>query len=403
MNRDDRDDAWEGMQTKAVHTARAHNTTHAVSSPIWQTATFRADSSEHFAEIATATRPAEFYTRYGNPTHKQAEATIAALEGGEAALLAASGMGAIFTAMLCDLGAGDHVVAQRNLYAGTTALVEELLARWGIEHTFVGQTDAADFAAAARPNTKLIYVETPTNPLMRITNLRAVAALGRERRITTMVDNTFATPVNQRPLELGIDVCVHSATKYLGGHSDITAGVIVGTREFVARAWKFGLVAGAVLGPFDAWLLLRGLRTLGLRIERHNRNALALARFLETHPQVERVHYPGLESHPQHELARAQMSGFTGMFAVEVRGGFRAAEKFIGALRLGAHAASLGGYETLVVHPAAMWGRQLTSEQRAAMSIGDNLVRVSVGLEDEVDLVRDFAQALDGVEEFANE
>jgi methionine-gamma-lyase len=349
--------------------------------------------------MATATRPTEFYTRYGNPTHKQVEATIAALEGGEAALLAASGMGAIFTAMLCGLRAGDHVVAQRNLYAGTAKLVEELLPRWGIEHTFVSQTDAADFAAAVRPNTKLIYVETPTNPLMRITDLRAVAALGRERGITTMVDNTFATPVNQRPLELGIDVCVHSATKYLGGHSDITAGVVVGTREFVESAWKFGLVAGAVLGPFDAWLLLRGLRTLGLRVERHNRNALALARFLETHTQVERVHYPGLESHPQHTLARAQMSGFTGMLGVEVRGGFRAAEKFMGALRLGANAASLGGYETLVVHPAAMWGLQLSHEQRAAMSIGDNLVRVSVGLEDEVDLLKDFARALDGLAE----
>ncbi|HZH91836.1 MAG TPA: aminotransferase class I/II-fold pyridoxal phosphate-dependent enzyme [Pyrinomonadaceae bacterium] len=403
MKPDDGQDEWEGMQTKAVHASREHNTTHAVSSPIWQTSSFRADSPEHFAEIATAARPAEFYTRYGNPTHKQAEATIAALEGGEAALLAASGMGAIFTAMLCNLRAGDHVVAQRNLYAGTTTLVEELLARWGIEHTFVSQTGAADFAAAVRPTTKLICVETPTNPLMLITDLRAVAALGRERGITTMVDNTFATPINQRPLELGIDVCVHSATKYLGGHNDITAGVIVGASAFVERAWKFGLVTGAVLGPFDAWLLLRGLRTLGLRIERHNRNAVALARFLETHPRVERVHYPGLPSHPQHELARAQMSGFTGMFGVEVRGGFRAAEKFMGALKLGVNAASLGGHGTLVVHPAAMWGRQLTSAQRAEMSIGDSLVRVSVGLEDEVDLLKDFARALDGLGEFADE
>ncbi|HEX8128873.1 MAG TPA: aminotransferase class I/II-fold pyridoxal phosphate-dependent enzyme [Pyrinomonadaceae bacterium] len=403
MKEDDRKDASEGMQTKAIHASREHNPTHAVSPPIWQTSTFRADSAEHFAELATAVRPAEFYTRYGNPTHRQAEATIAALEGGEAALLAASGMGAIFTAMLCGLRAGDHIVVQRNLYAGTSTLVEELLPRWGIEHTFVEQTDASDFAAAVRPETKLIYVETPTNPLMRITDLRAVAALGRERRITTMVDNTFATPLNQRPLALGIDVCVHSATKYLGGHSDITAGVIVGAREFVERAWKFGLVAGAVLGPFDAWLLLRGLRTLGLRVERHNQNALALARFLETHPRVERVHYPGLESHPQHALARAQMSGFTGMLGVEVRGGFRAAEQFMGALKLGANAASLGGYETFVVHAAAMWGLQLNKGQRDAMSIGDNLVRVSVGLEDEVDLLKDFAQALDGLEEFANE
>ncbi|HEY0101145.1 MAG TPA: aminotransferase class I/II-fold pyridoxal phosphate-dependent enzyme [Pyrinomonadaceae bacterium] len=393
--KDEEGDGREGLQTKAVHGGRAEHTTRAVSSPIWQTSTFRADSSGHFAEIAAGTRPAEFYTRYGNPTHREAEATIAALEGGEAVLLAASGMGAIFTAMLCNLRAGDHVVAQRNLYAGTNTLIEELLPRWGIEHTFVEQTDAANFAEVLRPSTKLIYVETPTNPLMRITDLRAVAALGRERRITTMVDNTFATPINQRPLEFGIDVCVHSATKYLGGHSDITAGVVVGSQEFVERAWKFGLVAGAVLSPFDGWLLLRGLRTLGLRVERHNANALALARFLEAHPNVERVYYPGLESHPQHELARAQMSGYTGMLGVELKGDFRAAEKFIASLKLAMNAASLGGYETLVVHPAAMWGQQLSASQRAAMGVNDRLVRVSVGLEDEADLIRDFAQALE--------
>jgi len=400
MIRDDQDE-WKGMQTKAVHASREHNTTHAVSSPIWQTSSFSADSAAHFDEIATATRPAEFYTRYGNPTHRQAEATIAALEGGETALVTASGMGAIFTAMMCGLSAGDHIVAQRNLYSGTNTLIEDLLPRWGIEYTFVEQAHAANFSEAVRPQTKLIYIETPTNPLMLITDLRAVAALGRERGITTMVDNTFATPVNQRPLELGIDVCVHSATKYLGGHSDITAGVIVGSAEFVERAWKFALVAGAVLSPFDGWLLLRGLRTLGLRVERHNRNALALARFLEAHRQVERVHYPGLESHPQHELARTQMSGFTGMLSVEVRGGFRTAEAFIAALKLGTNAASLGGFATLVVHPAAMWRRQLSAAQggAAAHGLGEGLVRVSVGLEDEVDLLKDFAQALDGIKD----
>jgi len=398
MKRDDQEE-WEGMQTKAVHASREHNTTHAVSSPIWQTSSFSADSAAHFDEIAQASRPAEFYTRYGNPTHRQAEGTIAALEGGEAALVTASGMGAIFTAMMCGLRAGDHVVAQRNLYSGTTTLIEELLPRWGIEHTFVEQTHAANFAEAVRPQTKLIYVETPTNPLMLITDLSAVAALGRERKITTMVDNTFATPVNQRPLELGVDVCVHSATKYLGGHSDITAGVIVGSAEFVERAWKFALVAGAVLSPFDGWLLLRGLRTLGLRIERHNANAVAVARFLEAHPKVERVHYPGLESHPQHELARAQMSGFTGMLSVELGGGFRAAAAFIAALKLGTNAASLGGYGTLIVHPAAMWNRQLSAAQRAALGLGEGLVRISVGLEDEVDLLKDFAQALDGIKD----
>jgi methionine-gamma-lyase len=397
MKRDERDE-WEGMQTKAVHASREHNATHAVASPIWQTSTFRADSSAHLAEIAASARPAEYYTRYGNPTHREAESIVAALEGGEAALVTSSGMGAIFAAVMCNLRAGDHAVVQRNLYAGTNTLVEELLPRWGIEHTFVDQTDARNFAEALRPQTKLIYVESPTNPLMRITDLRAVAQLGREHKITTMVDNTFATPVNQRPLELGIDVSIHSATKYLGGHHDITAGVIVGSKEFVERAWEFGLVAGAVLSPFDGWLLLRGLRTLGLRIERHNQNALALARFLEAHPKVARVNYPGLESHPQHELARTQMSGFTGVLSVELKGDFRAVETFLTSLKLGTYAASLGGYDTLVVHPAAMWGLQLTNEQRAAMGVSDSLVRISVGLEDEVDLIKDFAQALDSVE-----
>ncbi len=394
---------WEGMQTKVVHAGREHNATHAVSPPIWQTATFHADSAEHFNEIATASRPAEFYTRYGNPTHREAEATIAALEGGEAALVMASGMGAIFAAMMSNLCTGDHVVAQRNLYSGTCTLIEELLPRWGIEHTFVEQFDAANFAEALRPQTKLIYVETPTNPLMHVTDLRAVAAMGRERAVLTLVDNTFATPINQRPLALGIDVCLHSATKYLGGHSDITAGVIVGGAEFCERAWRFALVAGAALSPFDGWLLLRGLRTLGLRVAQHNRNALALAQFLEGHPQVERVHYPGLASHPQHALAQSQMSGFTGMLGVEVRGGFHAAEVFMASLKLAANAASLGGVQTLVVHPAAMWKLQIAPEQRAALGLRDGLVRVSAGLEDEADLIKDFAQALEHLEASSGE
>jgi cystathionine beta-lyase/cystathionine gamma-synthase len=366
-----------------------------VSAPIWQTSTFRADSSEHFAEIAVAFKPAEYYTRYGNPTHQQVEATLSALEGGEAAHVAGSGMGAIFASVMSHLRAGDHVVAQRNLYAGTTTLFQELLPRWGIERTFVDPTDARNFAEAIRPQTKLIYVETPTNPLMQITDLRAVAQLAKAHNITTIADNTFATPVNQRPLELGCDAVVHSATKYLGGHHDLTAGVVVSSREFIERVWKFALVSGAALSPFDGWLLLRGLRTLGLRVERHNSNALAVARLLEAHPSVERVYYPGLESHPQHALARAQMSGFTGILSVELRGGHEAAERFIKSLRLATYAASLGGFETLVVHPAAMWGLQLSPELQNEMQLGAGLVRISVGLEDEADLLRDFAQALD--------
>jgi cystathionine beta-lyase/cystathionine gamma-synthase len=384
-------------QTKCIHAPRELNRTSAISPPIWQTTTFLAESSEHFAELAKAVKPIEFYSRYGNPTHQQVEAVMATLEGGEAAMVTASGMGAISTSVLSLLDKGDHVVAQRNLYAGTASLLEDVLPRWGIECTFVDQTKAERWAEALRPNTKLIYAETPANPLMRLTDLQAIAALGKTRGIITIVDNTFATPINQRPLENGIDVVIHSGTKYLGGHSDVTAGVIIGSTAFIERAWRFHIVIGAALGPFDAWLLLRGIRTLGVRVERHNQNALVLARFFESHPKIQRVNYPGLESHPQHELARKQMSGFTGVMSIELRGGYETAVRFIASLKLGSYAASLGGFETLLVHPAAMWGDTLTDAQRKAMEVGENLVRISVGLEDEQDLIDDFSQALEQV------
>jgi methionine-gamma-lyase len=389
----------EGLQSKSVYASKPLNRTSAISPPIWQTTTFGAETTEDFAEIAVATKPAEFYTRNGNPNHAMVEATLAALEGGEAAQVFSSGMGAIFAAMGCLLETGDHVVAQRNHYAGATTLMKEFLPRWGVEITYVDQTNNAEFAAAVRPNTKLIYVETPVNPLMQITDLRFVVELARGelakgRGVVTICDNTFATPVNQRPLEFGVDAVVHSATKYVGGHHDVTAGALVGSKDFVERVWRFALVAGATLSPFDGWLLLRGLRTLGLRVERHNRNGMALARFLEHHPKVARVYYPGLPSHPQHDLAGSQMSGFTGMLSVELQGGYAAADKFISSLRLATRAASLGGFETLVVHPASMWSLQLSRELRESTGINEGLVRISVGLEDEVDMLRDFDQAL---------
>lgn len=388
-----------GPQTIAVQTSKALNETAAVSPPIWQTTTFSAETAEDFAEIAIATTPAQFYTRYGNPTHKMAEATLAALEGGETALITSSGMGAIFASVGTFVDRGDHIVAQRNHYAGSTTMFKEILPRWGVETTVVEQTDADAFAAAVRPNTKLIYLETPTNPLMHITDLRAVTAMARANGLLTICDNTFATPINQRPIELGVDVVVHSATKYLNGHHDVTAGAIIGPQKLVEKIWKFAIVSGATLSPFDGWLLLRGLRTLGLRVARHNHNGQALARFLAAHPKIERVYYPGLETHPQHELARTQMSGFTGMLSVELRGGYSAAEGLISNLKLAVRAASLGGFESLIVHPAAMWGLQLTPEQRRETGISESLVRISAGLEDESDLLRDFAEALDRIDE----
>jgi cystathionine beta-lyase/cystathionine gamma-synthase len=382
-------------QTKLIHSARTRNATHAITSPIWQSTSFEAESIADFAEISQTIQPREYYTRYGNPGHEQVEALLAEMEGGEGAMVTASGMGAIFTAVMSVLAKGDHVVAQRNVYASAATLFQEILPRWGIECTHVDQADS--FADAIQQNTKLIYTETPANPLMGLTNLRAIAGIAKPRGITTMVDNTFATPINQRPLDLGIDVVVHSATKYLSGHHDVMAGAIVASKEFIERAWRLHIVVGAVLSPFDSWLLLRGLRTLEVRVERHNRNALAVAKFLEAHPAIARVNYPFLESHPQYDLACAQMSGGTGMLSVEFRGGYAAAEKFIRAVKLGRYAASLGGFTTLLVHPAAMWAESLTGEQRAAMGVNDSLVRISIGLEDETDLLSDFAQALDSI------
>jgi methionine-gamma-lyase len=386
---------WEGINTRAVHSDDTEQITRAISPPIWQTTTFSADSSEQLAETAMSISPAEFYTRWGNPTHKQVEAVLAELERGEAALVMSSGMGAIFAATMSFLETGDHVIAQYSHYAGATSLFHDVVPRWGIECTFVDQTKTQSFADAVRSNTKLIYAESPTNPLLYLTDLQAIANLGKKHKITTIVDNTFATPINQQPLSFGIDVVMHSATKYLGGHFDVTAGAIIGPGEFIERAWKFAIVAGATLSPFDGWLLLRGLRTLSLRVERQNKTALALARFFESHPKIERVNYPGLESHLQYALGQRQMSGFGGVMSLEVRGGYESSVRFISALKLAKHAASFGGFQTVVIHPAAMFGHQLSREQRDQAGMSGALVRISVGLEDERDLIDEFTQALE--------
>jgi methionine-gamma-lyase len=381
----------------AIHADRSLNDTPAVSPPIWQTSTFQADTPEEFLRQATEPRADRFYTRYGNPTHTQTAAVVAALERTEAALVMASGMGAISSTILTFVGAGDHVVAQKTHYAGTTSVLRTMLQRLGVTVTLVDQTDARAFDQAIRPETRLIVVETPSNPLLTITDLRAVSAAARERGIVTMIDNTFATPINQRPAELGIDIVVHSATKYLGGHSDIIAGVVAGPAALLEKIWETGIVLGAALSPFDSWLLLRGLRTLGLRVERHNANATAIARALEGHPAVERVNYPALESHPQHELARSQMSGFGGLLSFELKGGEAAVERFISSLKLPVRAGSLGGVESLVTSPAAMWAHTYTDEQLAASGISRGLVRLAVGLEAERDLVADVEAALAAV------
>jgi cystathionine beta-lyase/cystathionine gamma-synthase len=368
-----------------------------IAAPIYQTANFRAQSAEEFSIMATEARHDQFYTRYGNPTLSRAETIIAKLEGAETAMLTASGMGAISTAMFGLLEAGDHVVAQESLYGGTSGLLQNVLPRFGVAVTLVDQTDVNAFASAMRPNTSLMMLETPTNPLMRLTDLRAVTEIARDHDAITLVDGTIASPINQRPLEFGVDLVMHSATKYLSGHSDLSAGVLAGSKALIERIWKTSYLMGATLNAIDGWLLLRGLRTLKLRVEQHNKTALEIAGWLEAHPRIRTVYYAGLESHPQHDLARAQMTGFGGVLSFEIDGDYAATDRFISSLGLAARAASFGSVGALVVHPAAMWAGMMTPEQLAATGVQPSLVRYGVGLEDVEDLKADIAQALEAI------
>jgi cystathionine beta-lyase/cystathionine gamma-synthase len=369
--------------------------------PIIYSATFAARDAQAFAEMASQPRHARYYTRYGNPLHEQVARQLVALEGGgdgHDALVTASGMGAVSLVLLGLLKAGDHVVAQTNHYMASAKHFAELLPRFGVRCTLVDQTDLAAWQRAIRPGTKLVMTETPVNPTCALTDLAAVAALARAQGALSVCDNTFASPLNQQPLALGLDLVVHSATKYLGGHHDLTAGAVVGAQGLIDTLWPTQICLGATLSPMDAWLLLRGLRTLALRVRQHNASALDLARWLEQQPQVERVFYPGLESHPQHALARAQMrGGFGGVMNVQIRGGYDEASRFVHALRLPRQAVSLGGVESLVVHAAAMWRGTMNDEQMRVAGIAPNAVRLSVGVEGVDDLRDDLARGLAAV------
>ncbi|NGQ95788.1 aminotransferase class I/II-fold pyridoxal phosphate-dependent enzyme [Brevibacillus sp. SYP-B805] len=364
---------------------------------IYYTATFRAQNAAEFADMAGTPRHPRYYTRYGNPVHERVKKIMAELEGTETALVTGSGMGAIATTLLALVSAGDHVIAQTRHYMSTAKIMDEMLPRFGVEVTLVEQADVSAFADAIRPNTKLIMVETPANPTLVVTDLAAVVSLARPRGIIVVADNTFASPINQRPHDLGVDVVVHSATKYLGGHHDLTAGVICTSEELAERIWHTHISLGSVLSPMDAWLLLRGLRTLPVRMDRINANALALAEFLEKQPQIERVYYPGLPSHPQHDLAKRQMRGFGAVIAFAIKGGYEETQRFVSTLKLSQNAVSLGGVDSLVVHTAAMWEGVMTEEQMRIAGIPSNFVRFSVGIEHIEDLKADVLQALRAV------
>lgn len=366
-----------------------------VSPPLHQSVNFRARGADHLHAIA---RPLgdRYYTRRGNPTASRLVRVLADLEGAESGLFAASGMGAMATSVLALVKAGDHVIGQRNHYIGITQLLDRVLPGFGVETTRVDQRDPAAFAAALRPNTRLILLETPVNPMMHVTDLAAVTAIARERGITTLCDGTFATPVNQRPLALGVDLVMHSVTKYIGGHHDLLAGAVLGRSELVERVWDMSLTLGAIGAPFNAWLALRGVRTLGLRMARHNANGLALAQWLERHPAVAQVHYPGLASHPQHALAARQMSGYGGLLTFDLKGGRRAAFRCVERLKCIRLASSLGGVGSTAIPPAALFGEQLPEAMLAEQGITPGLVRLAAGIENAEDLVADLEQALAG-------
>jgi methionine-gamma-lyase len=385
----------EGPLTRAVHGGRGPAGAGPLTPPIVQTSTFATDTDETLARIAVEPLGSTFYSRYGNPNQAQAAAAVANLEGAETGLAVASGMAAATALALTFLNAGDHVIGQRSCYGGTGGMLTSLLPRLGIETTQVTQGNPDEWRSAVRPNTRLMLVETPSNPRLEITDLADVVALAAEHGILTAADNTFATPINQRPHALGVDLVWHSATKYLGGHSDLTAGVITGRRELLERVWQTTLITGAVLSPHDAWLLLRGIRTLPLRMAQHNRNGEAVARLLDEHPAVERVYHPSLPGHSGHEVATAQMTGYGGVVSFVPVGGAAAAVRVIDRLRLFARAASLGSVESLVVRPAAMWAGMLSEEKLREADIDPGLVRLAIGVEDTHDLLADLTRALD--------
>lgn len=389
--------SFESFESMVVHGDDGIEDTLDIAPPIHQTSTFISETAEEFARQATDPRPDFYYTRAGNPTHRRVEAILAKLEGAEAGLVTASGMGAITCSILAHVAAGDHVIAQKNHYMAASKFVTDILPRFGVQSSVVDQTDPAAFADSIRPETKVIFVETPSNPTGQVTDLRAIADLARPREITTICDNTFASPINQQPIALGIDVVVHSATKYLGGHHDLIAGAVVGTRERLNKIWSFTNMFGPTLGPIDAWLLLRGLRTLPLRVRHHNEVGCAVARHLERHPRIEAVHYPGLPSHPDHVVAARQMSGFGATFSFQVKGGYADTQRFMANLEMVKQAVSLGGFETLAVHAAAMWGGSLTDAQVREAGVEPNMVRISIGLEAAEDVIADLDQALAAV------
>jgi cystathionine gamma-synthase len=385
-----------GPSTLAVHGGEARpKPTHALTTPIVQTATYTWANSQEVKDYFEGKIDRIDYGRYGNPTQRMAEEKLAALEGAGDCLLFASGMGAMTTALFSMLSRGTHVVVTDDSYRRTRQFLNSTLSRFGIEVSTVPAGDYEALEDAIKPTTRVLVSESPTNPYNRVLDLERFAAIGQRHRVKTIIDATFATPYNVRPLEWGIDLVMHSATKYLGGHNDLLAGAVLGSRDLIGGVRALQATTGATVDPFAAYLLVRGLKTFALRIERQNANAQAIAEFLHAHPRVQRVYYAGLPTHPGHDVAKKQMRGFGGVVSFEVRGDLDAASRVVDACTIPYIAASLGGVESLIEQPAIMSFYELSTEERLQIGIKDNLIRYAVGIEDADDLIADLAQALD--------
>ncbi|WP_291578897.1 methionine gamma-lyase [Clostridium sp. UBA6640] len=386
-----------GFSTKAIHGGAKKNEYGALATPIYQSSTFVFDSAEQGGNRFALEEEGYIYSRLGNPTNSVLEEKLAILEGGEAAMSMSSGMGAISSALWTALKAGDHIVAAKTLYGCTFAYLSHGLTRFGVEITFVDTKDPQNVKDAMRENTRVVYLESPANPNLDLTDIEAICKIAHENEnCLVMVDNTFCTPYIQRPLELGADVVIHSGTKFLNGHGDVVCGFVIGSSEFIKQVRLFGVkdMTGSSMSPFDAFLVIRGMKTLPLRMEKHCDNAMKVAEFLENHKAVEKVYYPGLESFPQYELAQKQMSLPGAIIAFEIKGGLEEGRKMINNTKLCSLAVSLGDAETLIQHPASMTHSPYAPEERLEAGIKDNLVRLAVGLEDVEDIILDLDRAL---------
>jgi len=384
------------IETQAIHAGRINDEQFgSLATPLYQTSTFVFDNAQQGASRFAGEEEGFIYSRLGNPTTKQLEQRVAAMEGMEAAAATATGMGAVSGALLANLSCGDHLISSKAVYGCSYALMAHQLTRWGIEVTFVDMTNPHDIEAAIKPNTKVIYFETPINPNLVVLDVEAIANIAKKHQVLSIVDNTFLTPMLQRPAEFGVDIVIHSATKYLNGHGDVVAGIICASNDMINHI-KLNILkdVGATMSPHDAWLILRGIKTLPVRMERHCKNAQKIAEYLEQHDMVDQVYYPGLQSHQGYKFIGRQMSGAGGVIAFELKSDLAQGAAFINRMKLFSIAVSLGDAESLIQHPASMTHSPYSQEERLEAGISDSLIRISVGLENAQDLIDDLEQSL---------